>query len=194
MRKSCKERGRSGVWSPVVTPVLPAERVPMRRVMAVDQTAVEGEHLEHDDFVALYEASFDEMVRLAFLLVGSQEIARDVVQDSFVKLHRAWVRADNPHAYLRRIVVNECTTHHRRRFRHLRVQSMLVATDSINDQPDEISDALAALPERQRAAIVLRYWHDCSENEIAAILDCRPGTVGSLLHRGIAELRRVIEP
>jgi RNA polymerase sigma-70 factor (sigma-E family) len=177
----------------VVSPVLPIERVPMRRVVAVDQTPAGSETVGHDDFVTLYESSFGEMVRLAFLLVGSQEIARDVVQDSFVKLHRAWERAENPHAYLRRIVVNECTTHHRRRFRHLRVQPMLIATDSINEQPDEISDALAALPERQRAAIVLRYWHDCSENEIAEILDCRPGTVGSLIHRGIEELRRVIE-
>ena len=103
-------------------------------------------------------------------------------------------RAQNPRAYLRRIVINECTTYHRRRFRHLRVQPMLVAADTMNEQPDEISDALAAWLPVNAPTIVLRYWHDCSENEIAEILECRPGTVGSLIHRGLEELRRVIEP
>ena len=55
-----------------------------------------------------------------------------------------------------------------------------------------MADAIAALPYRQRAAIVMRFWHDCSEVEIAAALGCRPGTVGSLIHRALAELRRVI--
>jgi RNA polymerase sigma factor (sigma-70 family) len=59
---------------------------------------------------------------------------------------------------------------------------------------DELFDVLAALPERQRAAIVLRFWHDLSDEEIAAALRCRPGTVGSLLHRGLARLREVIDP
>ena len=168
----------------------------MRRVVAVDQTPGWGETLTSasDGFAALYEESYAEMARLAFLMMGSREGAHDIVQDSFVKLHGAWDRAENPRAYLRRIVVNECTTYHRRRFRHLRVQPMLVASDTLNEQPDEMSDALAALAPRQRAAIVLRYWHGCSENEIAEILDCRPGTVGSLIHRGLEELRRVIEP
>jgi RNA polymerase sigma factor (sigma-70 family) len=53
-------------------------------------------------------------------------------------------------------------------------------------------DAIAALPYRQRAAIVLRFWHGSSEAEIAAALGCRPGTVGSLLHRALAELRKVM--
>ena len=55
-----------------------------------------------------------------------------------------------------------------------------------------MADAIAALPYRQRVAIVLRFWHDCTEAEIAAALGCRPGTVGSLIHRALAELRKVM--
>ena len=55
-----------------------------------------------------------------------------------------------------------------------------------------MADAIAALPYSQRAAIVLRFWHDCTEAEIAAALGCRPGTVGSLIHRALAELRKVM--
>ena len=59
---------------------------------------------------------------------------------------------------------------------------------------DELADALAMLPARQRAAIVLRFYSDLSEAATAAALGCRPGTVGSLVHRGLAQLRRVLEP
>jgi len=61
-------------------------------------------------------------------------------------------------------------------------------------EADELFDVLAALPDRQRAAVVLRYCHDLDENQIADALGCRPGTVGSLLHRAIAQLREVMEP
>ena len=57
---------------------------------------------------------------------------------------------------------------------------------------DEMIDAIAALPYRQRAAIILRFWHDSSQAEIAAALGCRPGTVGSLIYRALAELRKVM--
>ena len=61
-------------------------------------------------------------------------------------------------------------------------------------EADELFDALAALPSRQRAALVLRFYEDLSEADIAVALGCRPGTVKSLLHRGLAELRKVVEP
>ncbi len=143
-------------------------------------------------FAELYERAYPEMARLAVLLTGSRDGAHDLVQESFVRLHEAWARAENPNAYLRRIVVNECTSYHRRRFRQRRLQPLLRA-EPVTLEADEISDALAALAPRQRAAIVLRYWHGCSEQEIADVLGCRPGTVGSLLHRGLAQLREVIE-
>lgn len=144
-------------------------------------------------FVDLYRSTFAEMVRLAYLLTGSQETAQDLVQDSFAKLHSAYGRVREPRAYLRRSVVNGCTSHHRRGFRQRRTAAALRPASNELDA-DELFDVLDALPARQHAAIVLRYWHDLSENEIAGVLGCRRGTVASLLHRGIAALREVIEP
>jgi len=144
-------------------------------------------------FADLYRGAYGDMVRLAYLLTGSTEAARDVTQDAFVKMHAAFGRADDPRAYLRRIVVNECHTYHRRA-RRQRLHVASLRPEVVDLDADEISDAIASLPYRQRAAIVLRYWHGANEAEIARALGCRPGTVGSLLHRGIAELRKVIEP
>ena len=132
------------------------------------------------------------MVRLAFLLTGSVEVARDVVQDAFVSVHRAWARVREPSAYLRRAVVNGCTSHHRRVFRARRVPETVAPPVELG--ADELFDVLAALPARQRAAVVLRYWHDLDVRAIADVLGCRPGTVGWLLHRAISRLREVMEP
>jgi len=132
------------------------------------------------------------MVRLAFLLTGSPDVAQDVVQDAFVSVHRAWSRVRDPRAYLRRAVVNACTSHHRRMFRERRTRASAGST-IVDLGADELFDVLETLPARQHAAIVLRYWHDLDESDIASALGCRPGTVGSLLHRAIARLREVIE-
>jgi RNA polymerase sigma-70 factor (sigma-E family) len=143
-------------------------------------------------FADLYRDAYADMVRLAFLLTGSPEVSQDVVQDAFVAMHRSWSRVREPRAYLRRAVVNGCTSHHRRRFRE-RARPLVVRPDAALEA-DELFDVLAALPDRQRAAVVLRYWHDLDEQQIADALGCRPGTVGSLLHRALARLREVIEP
>jgi len=144
-------------------------------------------------FADFYRATFPEMARLAFLLTGSAETARDLVQDSFVRLHGKWDGVTEPRAYLRRTVVNACHSHHRRlRVQRRRQQSAAPRAEVIDLGADEMTDAIAALPYRQRAAIVLRFWHDSSQAEIAAALGCRPGTVGSLLHRALAELRKVV--
>ena len=143
-------------------------------------------------FADLYRDTYADMVRLAVLLTGSVDVAQDVVQDAFVSVHRAWSRVREPRWYLRRAVVNACTSYHRRVFRERRAGARTGST-TVELGADELFDVLAMLPARQRAAIVLRYWHGLDEREIAHALGCRPGTVGSLLHRATARLRGVIE-
>lgn len=143
-------------------------------------------------FDDLYRSAHPGLVRLAVLLVDSPETAADLVQDCFVKLHPKWDRVDDPAAYLRRSVVNACHSHHRRlrRFRRLDVRPAEPAELGAR----ELADALAALPHRQRAALVLRFYEGLPDAQIADALGCRPGTVASLVHRGLAALREVIDP
>ncbi len=134
------------------------------------------------------------MVRLATLLVGRGGQAEELVQDCFVRLYQHLERSgplERPGAYLRTMVVNACRSAHRR--------SALEATRRPHPRPesdawevDELADALAALPERQRTALVLKFYGDWPEVEIAQALGCRPGTVKSLTHRALARLREVL--
>ncbi len=146
-------------------------------------------------FAELYRAEHHRMLRLAVLLTSSTEVAQDVVQDSFVRLYRQWDGVRDPSGYLYRIVVNGSRSHHRRarREQHARERAGRNADSVAVLGADELQDALASLPYRQRAALVLRFYDDRSEAETAAVLGCRPGTVGSLVHRGLAQLKKVIE-
>jgi RNA polymerase sigma-70 factor (sigma-E family) len=142
-------------------------------------------------FEVLYAEEVDAMARLAYLMVGSPEQAEELVHDAFARLYERWDRVDNPGGYLRTCVVNSCRDTLRRRG----VERRAVTAAQADAQPtDFLADALAALPYRQRAAIVLRFYEDRSEADIAEVLGVRPGTVKSLLHRGLAQLREVIEP
>ena len=144
------------------------------------------------DFDGLFAQRYAPMVRLATLLVGNPAVAEELVQDAFVRVHRKWDGVEHPAAYLRTAVVNACRNN-RRRARLERAHAT-TASPAVAPPQEPLLDALATLSERQRVAIVLRYYEDLSEAEIAAALGCRPGTVKSLLHRGLAQLREVIEP
>ncbi len=144
-------------------------------------------------FAECYAELRPEMIRLAAAMTGSSETAQDLVQDAFVRLHGAWDRVHEPRAYLRRAVVNACHSHHRRR-RVERRHAALGGTEmNASLGADELADALDGLPHRQRAALVLRFYTDLSDVDIASALGCRPGTVASLIHRGLEQLRRVID-
>ncbi len=107
-------------------------------------------------------------------------------------MQSSWDRAEHPGAYLRKIVVNGCHSWHRRQ-RMERERMPRPAADGVEPEGRELLDALARLNLRQRSALVLRFYADMSEAEIAEALGCRPGTVKSLLHRGLRELERMIE-
>ncbi|HYZ99153.1 MAG TPA: sigma-70 family RNA polymerase sigma factor [Acidimicrobiales bacterium] len=139
----------------------------------------------------VYSADFERLVRLAYLLTGSRATAEDLVQDSFLRLHDRWDDVRAPSAYLRTVVLNACRAHHRRARREAAAFGDLVR-DGVQPETPVLLDALARLPYRQRAALVLRFYEDWPDAEIAALLRCRPATVRSLVHRGLAALRKVI--
>ncbi len=142
-------------------------------------------------FVEFYEQRYAAMVRLAVALMGSASAAEDLVQDSFVRVHARWDRIADPPAYLRRTVVNACRSAHRRAKKERHVAA-LARPATVELQPYELFDVLARLSYRQRTVLVLRYYEGLSQREIAHVLGCREGTVASLVHRALAELRRMI--
>ena len=141
----------------------------------------------------LFRHRREPSLRLAAFLVGDLAVAEEIVQDAFLEVTRRWSRLDNPAGYLRTAVVNGCRSHVRRvalvRRRPLPMPRLHVEAP----EHDDLWAVLARLPERRRAALVLRYYEDLPVAEIARLLGCRPGTVASLLHRGLTDLRKVVD-
>jgi len=151
----------------------------------------------------LFAAHYRTLVRLATLLLREPHAAEEITQDAFVALHRRWrgLRdADKALAYLRATVVNRC----RSALRHRRVVAAHLASASPGpDAPsaeagalrslehDAMITALRALPARQREALVLRYYGDLSEAQIADAMGVSRGAVKSHTSRGMAALREV---
>lgn len=152
-----------------------------------------------DRLVALYRSHYRSLVRLAALLVDDLATAEEVVQDAFVALSRGPgpSEAAKAPAYLRAAVVNRARSELRKRGvrrRHLRTITAPGA-DPAADEPALAADeharvlaALATLPPRQREVLVLRFYEDLSEAEIAAALGISPGSVKTHAHRGLAAL------
>lgn len=146
---------------------------------------------------ALYRKEQPGLVRLAWLLVDDRAVAEELVQEAFVRLHRRGGGIDNPGGYLRTIVVNLARGHHRRL---QTVRDHPAEAPATADPPalprdlEEVWLALDALPVRRRQALILRYYADLSIDDIAELLGARPGTVRSLIHRGLASLQEVLAP
>jgi RNA polymerase sigma-70 factor (sigma-E family) len=161
--------------------------------------AVGGEGVtdgRHDGaFADLFATAYAPMVRVAVGIVGDPAVAEDVVQDAFAGVYRRIGRLDRPEAYLRRSVVNGClkSMRHRRRTIVGAVVPEQAVPGGSGPAARELLDAVARLSPRRRAVVVLRYYADWSEAEIAAALGVRPGTVKSTLHAALAELREVVE-
>lgn len=136
----------------------------------------------------LYEREWSSLARVAYLLTNDRSRAEEIVQDAFVRLQATRSRVVNPPAYLRTVVVNACRDVHRHRA--VVARNPMPAPEHSIAEHDELFDALARLPWRQQAALVLRFHVDLSELDIAAALDCRPATVRSLVHRALATLRK----
>ncbi len=152
---------------------------------------------------ALHAAHYRRLVRLCVLLVRDLAIAEEVVQDAYVALYLKWSRLRDPQAalaYLRTTVVNGSRSSLRRLSTAERAEPMLrTASDTSPDPSSKASTrldvlaALARLPERQREVIVLRYYADLSESEIAQTLGISRGSVKSYAARAATTLRPILE-
>ena len=158
----------------------------------MDRTDTTGGRLEE-----LYRRHAPDAVRLAYLLTGNRAQAEDVVQDAFVRLYGRFRDLRNPDAfgaYLRTTVVNLVRSQARRRkveraYLEREAGRPLPAAPEIGAR-EEMWEALQKLPERQRTAIVLRYYEDMTEAATAEVMRCPIGTVKSLVSRGIERLRQ----
>lgn len=158
---------------------------------------------EPPGLVDLYHAHRLSMVRLAILLVDDLGSAEEVVQDAFAALHQRWDRLHDVNAalgYLRMSVVNGARSMLRRR-RTARLYVVPREPDHVSAESEvmlaaehaEVVDALRRLPQRQREVLVLRYWSELSEAEIAEALGISRGTVKSTASRGMAALAGLLE-
>ena len=150
---------------------------------------------EYDE---LYAALWPRLVRTAYAVSGDLGIAEDAVQTAFAKAYRSWrriSRMESPEGYVRRMVVNEVlSTRRRAALRHeVSRAEPPEGTEARSPEDslarDEIWRAVTGLPPRQRAVLVLRYYEDLSEQQIADALGCRPGTVKSQASAALATLR-----
>ncbi|MGW3357187.1 SigE family RNA polymerase sigma factor [Streptomyces bungoensis] len=154
---------------------------------------------ESPDFAAYAGAAWTRLLRTALLLTGDFHEAEDLVQTTLAKVYARWgpISADDVDFYVRRSLVNNNLSRtRRRRVTHL---LMPLLPERVH-QPDDghaesverratITQALATLPARQRTVLVLRYWEDLAEPDIAELLHCSLGTVKTHARRGLAALR-----
>ena len=144
-------------------------------------------------------AALPALLRFGHVLTGSPQEAEDLVQEALAKSLRRWqkVRADDPVAYVRRVMVNTHLTRWRRWGGRVRLGDVPEAGAedarlARSQEWDVLRRALAQLPPRQRAVLVLRYLEDVPDPAIAAMLGCRPVTVRSQAARGLAALRPLL--
>jgi RNA polymerase sigma-70 factor (sigma-E family) len=165
-----------------------------------------GRRVEFEHFV---DGCAGDLLRTAYLIVSDLAEAEDLVQETLLRVARRWPRVrgmDQPVAYARRILVNLAIDDAKRRSRRrgeldspdgapLDAHADEAATRVLDtlDARSDLLGALALLPPRQRAVLVLRYFEDLSEAQIAQALGCSSGTVKSTASRGLSRLREVLD-
>lgn len=149
------------------------------------------------DFESWAAVRWSRLVRTAYLLTGDHHEAEDLVQTTLAKIYPGWSRIsrlDEPDAYVHRALTNNNLS----RFRRRRVVHLLTARLPERSRPEStgrvetrasLVAALAALPPRMRAVVVLRYWEDMSEQQVADVLSCSVGNVKSQASRALRKLR-----
>lgn len=149
-----------------------------------------------EGFDGFYAEELRPLRRLAYLLTGNWSEAEELAQDAMERTYRAWHRIserDRPGAYARTVLLNR----HRSLLRRAMVEAKhkvshageATHSDVLSEDRLVLWSAVACLPVRHRQAVVLRFYEDLGENDIAQIMSCPVGTVKSLIHRGVARLR-----
>jgi RNA polymerase sigma-70 factor (sigma-E family) len=147
------------------------------------------------EFKDFFETEFRPLRRLGYLLTGDWGEAEDLAQEAMVRTYRAWSsirERERPGAYARSVLVNRRRSLLRRSMvaqRHAETMRSEAYAPDLGEESMMLWDAIRALPRRQRAALVLRFYEDLPEAEIARILEAPVGTVKSLVHRGLAGVR-----
>jgi RNA polymerase sigma-70 factor (sigma-E family) len=153
--------------------------------------------MQEDSFEAYVAARGHALTRTAYLLTGDHGHAEDLVQSALGRVYLKWPkvsRMDSPEAYVRRVMINQ----HVSRWRKLRDRESLTSRppDSTVPDPtesyaadDAVRDIVRGLPPRQRAAVVLRFYEDLPDAEIASLLGCSQATVRSQISRALAAIR-----
>jgi RNA polymerase sigma-70 factor (sigma-E family) len=151
-----------------------------------------------DALRAAYEQHCAQLVRMCSLLTGDGDAAEDIVQDVFVRgaARLAGLPQEELGPYLRAAVTNEWKNRLRRRA----LERRIFRRERVPEQPehdsgdrDEMWRAILQLPSSQRACLVLRYYEDLSEQDVAGVLGCSVGTVKSQTSRALAKLRKEFE-
>ncbi|SDL05149.1 SigE family RNA polymerase sigma factor [Streptomyces indicus] len=149
---------------------------------------------DDDGFAAFAQAVQRRLYRTAYLLCGDADAARDLTQTALAKVFQHWRRvraADHPEAYARTVLTRTFLAERRRRLRDLLAHAY-AGPEPVPDQADlrvTLLAALAELPPRARAMVVLRYWEDLSVERVAELLRCSESTVKSQCSRSLARLR-----
>ncbi len=150
------------------------------------------------EFKAFYDSEARRVRELALFLVGDRELAADLAQEAFLRTYRSWhrIRRGDPGPYVRRTLVNLCKNSHRRKAleRRQRQEPPRVAAPSRDvDEALRVAAALQEIPRARRAALLLRYYEDMSDAQIAEVLDRPLGTVKSDIRRGLQQLRPLLD-
>ena len=155
--------------------------------------------LAHDEaFEAFVRVHATTLVRLAGALTGDPHASEEAVQAALERVYVRWQRLDDPLAYTRQVVVNLCRDRGRGASWRERVGLPFAdraAPDVIGlrDDRDQLVRAVRALPYRQRAVVVLRFWHDLTEQQAADALGISAGTVKSQTSHALRRLRQLLD-
>ena len=152
-----------------------------------------------DAFDAFVRARLPALLRFAYALTGDPHTAADLVQDALERTGMRWSRIErqgDPEGYVRRAILNGRISRWRKHRRETLVDCVpeRLTSYEVPGRDDQLWQLLATLPPRQRAVVVLRYYEDMSEVQIAATLGCSPGTVKSQSSKALAKLRVALTP